>query len=48
MSIVAEWLFILAVVLPPVAVVLAAIGVLVGSRFKRRLTAKTGSRLPTA
>ena len=48
MSIVAEWLFILALVLPPVAVVLAVIGVLVGSRFKRPPTLKTGSRLPTA
>ena len=48
MSIVAEWLFILALVLPPVAVVLAAIGVLMGSRFRRRPTVKTASKLPMA
>jgi len=47
MSAAAEWMFILGLSLPPLAVVLAAAGVLLGSRFGRSSPVKSRSQPPT-
>jgi hypothetical protein len=47
MSAAAEWMFILGLILPPLAVVLAAAGLLLGSSSGRRSPVKPASQPPT-